>query len=143
MNKTSKKIVVGIIVLAILCLLVLLAKPRKIEAITENTQYDKGSDLNVVVQNNFGQTLCFSSCYPYFLQKKTDDDWTKYDYGECQNTDTAAFCISSHKFKKFQLPLENVETGMHRLMIPICTTCQEGQPFHQDQVIYSNEFIVR
>jgi len=75
--------------------------------------------------------------------KKTDDSWTKYNYGECQNTDTSAFCISSHGFKKFQLPLENVETGTHRLMIPVCTTCQEGQLFHEDQVIYSNEFIVR
>jgi len=69
MNKTSKKIIVGIIVLAILCLLVLLVKPKKIEAITENAQYDKGADLNVVIQNNFGQTVCFSACYPYFCKK--------------------------------------------------------------------------
>jgi len=49
--------------------LVLLVKPKKIEAITENAQYDKGADLNVVIQNNFGQTVCFSACYPYFCKK--------------------------------------------------------------------------
>jgi hypothetical protein len=145
MGQTQKKIVVGVIVIAILSLLWVFGSPKRVEAITNKREYPAGTDLDISIQNNLGETICFSSCYPYFLQKSSDGngDWRDYKYADCKAADVTSACIQNKEFKKFRLPLENADAGTNRLMIPVCLGCQVGQGFRQDQVIYSNSFQVR
>jgi len=144
MTQTHKKIAVGLIVIAILGLLWMFGRPRRVEAITNKQEYPAGTDLDVSIQNNLGSTICFSSCYPYFLQKtESNDNWQNYEYAQCQSPDVVTTCVQDKEFKKFRLSLDNVDTGTNRMTIPVCLGCRIGQEFKQDQVIYSNTFQVR
>ena len=115
------------------------------EAITDKREYPAGESLEVSVQNNLGKTICFSSCYPYFVQKAVGKtgDWQPYKYGKCPNADITTSCIGDKKFKEFRLLLKYAEIGTNRLMIPVCRGCAAGQEFKQDAAIYSNTFEVR
>ena len=133
MSQTHKKIVVGFIVISILGLLWVFGRPRRAEAITNKREYPVGTDLDISIQNNLGTNICFSSCCPYFLQLAANGDWSYYEYGMCTSPDTVSTCIPDKGFKQFRLPLEGVEAGSNRMMIPICMECRVGQEFRQDQ----------
>jgi len=145
MSETHKKIAVGFIVVAILGVLWIFGRPKRAEAITNKREYPVGSELVVSIQNNLGRGICFSECYPYFLQKNGGDtgNWQNYEYGKCQDFDAAIDCVQDRGFKEFRLPLEDVDPGLNRLMIPVCLGCQTGDKFNRDTAIYSNTFQVR
>jgi hypothetical protein len=144
MSQTHKKIIVGLIVILILGLLWVFGRPKRAEAITDKREYQANASLDVSIQNNLGKNICFSSCYPYFVQiSDGNDNWQNYEYGACADSNVVTSCVSDKGFKQFRLPLEGVNSGYNRLMIPVCLECQVGQQFGQDQVIYSNSFQVK
>ena len=145
MSQTHKKIAVGFIVIALLGLLWMFGRPKRAEAITNKREYAAGSSLDVGIQSNLGKAICFSSCYPYLLQKEEDGNgnWQNYTNAECLSSDVVSTCVPDKGFKEFRLSLDSVETGAHRMMIPICLDCQIGQGFRQDEILYSNIFQVR
>lgn len=144
-NQTRKKIIIGFFVIVILGLFWIFARPRRAEAITNKREYPAGTNLDVSIQNNLGKTICFSSCYPYYLQKPAAGNgiWQSYDYANCAKADLTTSCIQDKGFKQFRLLLEDVDSGTNRLMIPVCLGCAVGSEFRQDQIIYSNTFQVR
>ena len=141
--KNNHKIIIGTAVLAILLVLVLASQPKNVEITTDMGNYEPGSYLTVSIKNNTSQSICFSGCYPYYLEQKKDSEWAAYDYGECQEKDQVAKCILKNEIKAFKLTLTNTETGFHRLRLPVCIGCAVGQDYRIDKVFYSNLFEVR
>ena len=48
--------------------------PRAIALIrTDKTEYQPGENLKIKIKNNFKEQICFSSCYPYLLEKKNGE----------------------------------------------------------------------
>jgi hypothetical protein len=110
---------------------------------TEKAKYLGGENLKVKIVNNSGETLCFSSCYPYFLEKK-DKNWEGYKYIECDRPNTHDGCIEDKKIKAFELMLpKEIGGGVHRIAVPVCSNCKIGEVFKEDRIIYSNEFLVK
>lgn len=111
--------------------------------LTYQNEYQSGDNLKVKITNNLGKNICFSTCYPYRLEKK-DKTWQSYKYVECGHDNIHNGCIEDGETKAFELTLPEFLSGIHRLAIPICsTTCGEGQSFREESILYSNEFIVR
>ena len=111
--------------------------------ITYKNEYLSGDNLKVKIANNLGKNICFSTCYPYRLEKK-DKTWQSYKYVECDRDNIHNGCVDNGKTKAFELTLPESISGTHRLAIPICSTaCGEGQSFREESILYSNEFIVR
>ena len=71
---------------------------------TEKSKYLNGESLKLKIVNNSGETLCFSTCYPYFLEKK-DKNWETYTYVECDHDNIHNGCIEDGKKKAFELTL--------------------------------------
>jgi len=110
---------------------------------TEKAKYSAGENLKLKIVNDSGGTLCFSSCFPYFLEKK-DKNWEGYKYVECDRPNTHDGCIEDKKIKAFELALpKEIEGGIHRIMVSVCSNCKLGEVFKEDQRVYSNEFLVK
>lgn len=146
--KLSTKILTGILVALILgiiivCGLSIFKSPySKVEITTDKTEYSKGEILLLTIENNLKEDLCFSSCYPYYLEIK-NEDWKSYDYGICDKADIVEKCINSGSFKTFEIDLLSVEKGSHRITIPGCIDCNVNNQFGEDKRFYSNEFEVK
>ena len=113
-----------------------------ISIITDKTEYEAGSNLKVKIKNNFGEQICFSSCYPYLLESK-NEKWESYKYIECQKFNGNGHCIKAGDLKAFELTLPQVPEGLHRLAIPVCFDCKSEESFKEEQKFYSNEFWIR
>jgi len=110
---------------------------------TEKNEYLGGENLKLKIVNNSGGTLCFSSCYPYFLEKK-EKDWEGYKYVECDRPNTHDGCIENKEIKAFELALpKEIAVGLHRIVVPVCNNCKLGEVFKEGQRIYSNEFLIK
>jgi hypothetical protein len=96
----------------------------------------------VKIKNNFGRQICFSSCYPYFLEKK-NEKWESYKYAECQKFDGNGHCITAGDLKAFELTLPEGIKGIHRLAVPVCIGCKSQDPFKETTRFYSNEFTIK
>lgn len=148
MKKIPKKIVVGLIVAAILSgLLWFLSRPKNVEAVTDRNEYKTGANLEIAINNNFGKTVCFSSCYPYYLQLLPPGEadklnWQNYEYAKCQKRDIITTCMPDKGAKTFEINLDSVDAGTNRIMIPVCVGCSAGEEFKQGDIIYSNNFKV-
>ena len=110
--------------------------------ITDKTEYEAGGNLKVKIKNNFSKQICFSSCYPYLLEKK-NEKWESYKYVECQKFNGNGHCLKAGQLKAFELTLPKVSEGLHRLAIPICIGCKSEDIFREDKRFYSNEFTVK
>jgi len=109
---------------------------------TEKAEYLAGDNLRLKIKNDSGKELCFSTCYPYFLERK-EENWERYNYVECKQTNIHNGCIKSEKEKAFELTLPEVEAGLHRLVVPVCSECKPEEGFKEETEFYSNEFLIK
>lgn len=106
---------------------------------TGKVEYERGENLRLKIKNNLEETICFSSCYPYYLQRK-NKRWESYKYVECYDFNGNGHCIDAEKEKFFELTLPEVSAGLHRLVLPVCIGCKDAKEFEEDKRFYSNEF---
>ena len=109
---------------------------------TDKKEYIGGGILKVKIKNNFGQNTCFSSCYPYYLQRR-NKIWESYKYDECHRFNGNGYCINSGEEKAFELTLPQISEGFYRLAIPVCIGCQSEDTFREDNRFYSNQFTIK
>jgi hypothetical protein len=138
-------ILIGVMALAVGGLALFCGAAKKLEVRTDKDLYAVATSLIVNIKNDLGQTICFSSCYPYRLERiqPDGDKWIGYEYGDCPKKDEVAACIDKNGSKKFQLQLDEAEPGTHRLEIAACTACSVGEPFKAEKVFYSNSFQIK
>lgn len=142
--KPSKKFFLGVlafsIILAVLASVFWLFDKQGITVVTTEQEYASGQDLKLEIKNSFfNKEFCFSSCYPYFLERE-DGAWQSYFYAECLFADEISQCIKPKELRAFLVSLPPVEVGKHRISVPICEGCSFGQSFHETKRIFSNEF---
>lgn len=144
--KNQTKILIGILAIVILVGGFLVWKIYQaggnILIQTDKSEYQAGDNLKVKIKNNFRKTISFSSCYPYYLERKSEK-WESYNYAECQDINENWHYIEPQKEKAFEITLPEVSVGLHRLAIPICIGCKEIESFREDKRFYSNEFLIK
>ncbi len=108
---------------------------------TDKKEYRSGELLRLTIKNNFAKNVCFSSCYPYFLEKKDEKKgWKSYKYQNCPESDVAEKCMEKEQIKAFMTTLPKIKKGIHRIRIPCCIGCKIQQDFKESKRFYSNEF---
>ncbi len=148
MSKKRKALlsILGILVLIFLYLLfsdkIQIGKRGEVKVSTDKFEYSKKEAIKVKIENNFSKKVCFSSCYPFFFERK-NEKWEKYPYEKCKEVDFAKNCVFPGKEKFFQIDKIYAESGIHRLVIPVCFSCDIGDFFYQEGKIYSNEFLIK
>lgn len=106
-------------------------------------EYERGKSIIVKIVNETNKNVCFSSCYPYYLEKK-NGDWKSYLYDHCPKMDLIGNCIKPKSEKFFQIEdLSYAKEGLHRLAIPVCIGCNLVDNFKEDKRFYSNEFSIK
>lgn len=105
--------------------------------------YSKGEQVRITVRNNTLEQICFSSCYPYYLQRK-DEDWKSYNYPDCPEKNLSIPCITSGETKQFEFTLEeSLPSELHRIAIPIDKNGERGEEFGENKKVYSEPFDVK
>lgn len=141
------KILIAILAIAILAAILFLAFPQRGEAVrafVDRGNYQVGEKLEVAVENDFGREICFSSCYPYLMEKQQENgNWEEYDYPDCSGANRAVDCVPASGRKKFRVALDDVAAGIHRLKINACVGCAAAGAFTTEQTIYSDIFEIR
>jgi hypothetical protein len=117
-------------------------KKGEITVITDKTEYEKTESIIVKIKNSLSKDVCFSSCYPFFFERK-NERWEVYPYEKCKEVDFVENCIFSGQEKIFQIDEIFATKGLHRLSIPVCYSCKVGDFFQQQGEIYSNEFLIK
>jgi len=144
--KGQFKILIGILVIIILIGILLIWKNYQASGSvliqTDKTEYQPGDILKVKIKNNFRKEISFSSCYPYYLERK-NEKWESYKYTECRDFNGQGNSIEVRKEKAFEITLPDIPDGLHRLSIPVCIDCKEKDPFREDKRFYSNEFLIK
>ena len=143
----NNKILIGLAVLVVLTISFLvwqffIAKAPKVLLLTDKTEYEQDGTLKIAIKNDSGENICFSSCYPYFLEKK-DGEFQSYPYSVCPEPNLNEPCVDPRQSKFFQINLPLLEAGIHRLAISVCLGCKIKEIFREDQKLYSNEFNVK
>jgi len=141
----TKKIIIFIIIIIILgiaLLLVMREVKGNILVITDKNEYSLQDHIRVQIQNKSGRNACFSSCYPYLIERK-DGSWNQYEYADCAKTDLTNLCLAQGEKKAFELALPSIVSGLHRLALGVCLGCQVGEVFKGDKKFYSNEFLIK
>ena len=115
---------------------------ERITIVTDKEEYKPEDNLKVVIRNDSSQKICFSSCYPYYLEYK-NEKWESYKYVGCYSFNGNGFCIPAQKEKFFELTLPEVPDGLHRLAIPVCVGCKSEDTFREDKRFYSNQFTIK
>lgn len=113
----------------------------KVSVVTEKTTYSTQEDLKLKIENNMDSEVCFSSCYPYFLQENSGG-WKNNQYDTCERQDVASDCVDPKSVKAFAISLASMFLSdlPHRIAVPACVGCILGEKFTVDKVFYSNEF---
>jgi len=136
----------GLVALAIVILIVVFSfekSPEKLGVVTDRTEYKIGETLKIKIENDLKKNICFSSCYPYYWEKKNTAGWEDYRYVDCPNSDLATYCVKPEEIKAFELTIPSVEPGIHRLAISACLECRFQESFQEEQRFYSNDFVVK
>ena len=145
--KTNARILIGILVVSALSsvlFLLLFQKSGAAEISLNRTEYDSSGTLEVAVKNDFGQEICFSSCYPYLAEiRDQNGEWKEYVYQDCPETARAVDCVPPRDLKKFRVALEDIPLGVHRLKVPFCLECAAGEGFQAEQALYSPVFEIK
>ena len=116
---------------------------KGVRAVTDKKEYIKGRDsLKVKIENSSEEKICFSSCVPFYLQKK-DDGYDGFNYQNCTEEDVVETCVDPSGVKAFAIDIPSKVQGEYLLAIPACIGCSTHQRFEEDQKIYSNEFIIK
>jgi len=140
LNKWVLIVIFGAFALAMLVILIL--GEQRIAVITDKKDYENGGSLKVKIQNLFLKKICFSSCYPYYLERK-EGAWKAYSYQDCSKANITEKCMEPSETKAFEIALPLIEEGAHRIAVPICESCNTGGQFQESQRFYSNEFEVK
>ena len=133
--KIQTKILIGILTILVLIGFLIWRKYRIFGNVlieTQKTEYQIGEALKLVIKNNFNRNICFSSCYPYYLEKK-NGEWKSYPYEECPEANVNETCIEANKEKFFEIDLTLVKLGLHRIAVPICIDCKKGSDFKESK----------
>ena len=149
-----KRILIAIILILILILLIAVLawmgysfKKEATSVITYKTEYSEGENPKIKIMNDSEEKICFSSCYPYYLERSNGakDEFKSYQYGNCQESDVVKICLEPNEVKAFEILLDDItpEKGLHRIAIPTCIGCALQEKFRQDQWFYSNEFVIK
>jgi len=153
-DKAMNKKHLIIVLFVIMLFLVLLASnflnnlPRKqqkqLSVATDLTEYSLGEFPVLTVKNDLSETVCFSECYRYYLEKG-GEAWEGYLYGECKEPDLIKTCLAPEEKTNFELVIDlpEPECGPHRVALPVCLNCQTGEEFKENQRFYSNEFLIK
>ncbi len=148
MNK-KEKILIGVLAVVIILAGGWLIRDRYIRTTTakavdiifEKKGYSKQDMMRITIKNNLMENICFSSCYPYYMEKK-QDIWMVYNYEDCQEYDLSDKCIEGGESGGFELSLADADKGIHRLVISVCRGCSPQQKFKENARIYSEEFVI-
>lgn len=109
---------------------------------TDRNRYQEDESLRLKIENDSEDSLCFSSIFPYFLERKENDKWTLYKYQPLIKKDLIVKCMLAGEVKAFETVLFGTK-GIHRIAIPFCANCQIGEEFKANKIYHSNEFIIR
>ncbi len=145
MKNNKILIVSSLLVAAILSLLwqwYFDANTLKLLISTDKTEYNSDGALKVTIQNDSRKNVCFSSCYPYYLERK-NSNFESYSYSVCQTPDLNQVCVEPRQSKFFETTLPPLETGIHRMAIPACVGCKIKENFKENRKFYSNEFVIK
>lgn len=149
-KKTVLIIAVIILVIIIISIAVFYLLPEKdetektINVLTDKEEYASGETLKVKIENSTEDRICFSSCYPYYLQKKNGNkQWKDYQYEDCNNDDVVENCIEPKEVKAYEIVVPDIDEGEHRLLINACVGCNLRQRFEKHKNLISNYFIVK
>ena len=113
-----------------------------VKILTDKGEYSPGEMLKVKIENNSEEKFCFSSCYPYYIQKK-NGGWETYRYVDCPQEDVVDNCVAPKSIKAFELEVPPVSEGPHRLAISACLSCQIRELFKKEKSFFSNRFFVK
>jgi len=115
-----------------------------VKTFTEKKRYSATEELKVEIKNNMEESVCFSSCYPYFMQSE-EGIWSNYLYPQCEKKNLVENCIEPNDTKAFGILLNEmfVKPALHRLAIPACIGCIVGDQFRVDKILYTNEFEIK
>ncbi len=145
--KLNIKILIGFLAVVILgtaFFLAFLQKDGAARAFVDRGSYQVGENLEVAVENGFNRDICFSSCYPYLMERQQENgSWEEYDYPECLEANRAIDCVAASGKKKFRVALDDVAAGIHRLKIAACVGCAANESFKSQQVLYSDIFQIK
>jgi len=146
----KEKVLTTIIVLFVLILIVVIGSnlglfrsSGEVKVFTDKQDYQAEDLLKVQIENNSDDVFCFSSCYPYYIERESEKGWESYSYNECSSDDLVDKCLDVRKEKAFQFTLPSLKKGLHRLAIPVCVSCNLLESFEQEEWLYSNEFIIK
>ena len=145
MNKNTLFTIFSIlIILAVVLILIMVVSGPKGEAkvITDKEEYQIGGTLKVKIENPLEEEVCFSTCYPYYLENK-EEGWKSYDYQSCQTENVVDSCVDPKEMISFELVVPEVKKGIHRLAIPACVGCRGGKEFIDKEWFYSNDFLIK
>jgi len=112
---------------------------------TDRREYAKGENPKIKIKNNLEKTVCFSSCYPYYLERN-NGKLKPYSYSsDCLSPDLSEVCIEPGQVKAFELILDGVEVeeAFHRVAVPACIGCALKESFRKDKIFYSNRFEIK
>lgn len=147
-----KKVIGAIIIILILAIISIILvmvfgsrkgiQPLEVKVITDKIGYKIGDSLKVKIENNLEKEVCFSECYPYYLEKK-GKTWESYNYVACFTANLVDSCVASKAVKAFELISPSIKKGLHRIAVPVCIGCKGGESFKENQRFYSNEFIIK
>ena len=117
---------------------------KQVSIDTQKTEYAKDESLlRLNIKSYTPIKICFSSCYPYYIQKK-DGVWKDYPLAKCEEQNVATDCVDFFGTIGRGIELSQwrdfLESDFHRLALPACIGCNAGDPFKADKTFYSNEF---
>ncbi len=146
MKNKNLFVIVGLIAFGIIGLIIIGSKinPKisEVKVVTDKTEYDIEEALKVKIENGSARNLCFSSCYPYYFEKK-NNGWESYNYSGCLTANLVEKCVAPKDLKAFQLTVPTIKKGTHRLAIPVCVNCDPKETFKGNNWVYSNEFTIK
>jgi len=140
---------ISIIVILVLIAIALVAvgsllgiKTKEVKITTDKKDYKIEDTLKMNIENNMDEKICFSSCYPYHIENKNGREWKVISYSACPTDNLVEKCVNSKENKAFESVLPSLKEGGYRLAVPVCTGCNSGESFEENQWFYSNEFVI-
>jgi len=116
---------------------------REVTIRLDAANYGKGEEMLITIKNNFWSSeICFSSCYPYFIQRK-NGDWGEYKYKNCIFEDRIVKCLNPGETKTFRTSVPNLAPGIYRISLPFCRNCSLGTVFQEEERCNSDLFEIK
>jgi len=132
-----------VLTLAVLTFILITSREEEVVIRLDREEYSRGEKARVSVRNWFWNSeICFSSCYPYFLQRE-NGSWREYGYEDCNFEDKIVKCVKPFQKKIFQTTIPCTSDGTYRISVPICKDCNLGTVFNEETRFYSDKFKIK